>query len=177
MQSCWTFRLSIVIFCIGICITACTPTPQSKPTITFLGVATGSLVSDLNTLQFTDRFSANDGEIIGVIGLKEPADGSLAVATWFTPDDRNMPVGRTSLTFASGATVGRFSFASDEKWNASPYMLSVRIYEKDENGSSKEVFKNSIQFFVDMTDEDISVYMEEYNAWKQEQEEGSSSSI
>lgn len=148
----------------------------STPAIGFIGIAKGDLRSDVSTLAFADRFSASDHSLVGVVALKEPVSAGRAVATWFSPDDRTMPLGRTTVELGSGATVARFSFANKENWKPAPYMLDVRLEvparkSRPESPVYRETSSGSMHFFIGLTDRQVQTYVDDYIEWQRREEE------
>lgn len=145
-------------------LTACSA-GNDRPVISFIGVATGSLSTDLNRLHFQTQFTAMQRSIVAVVGFAHIKQGTTVQATWFSPDDRHMPLGRTSIVTESGATVTRFSFASTKDWQPAPYMLQIDAMTQ--NGNTQATGTGSLQFFIGMNDADIAAYQADYAGWKQ----------
>lgn len=144
-------------------LTAC-GSADLQPVINFIGVATGALATDLSSLHFSDRFAVTDRQLVGVAGFSHIEEGSTVQATWFSPDDRHMPLGRTSIVAESGATIVRFSFASSKNWQPAPYML--RIDAMTSRGERQFIGTGSLQFFIGQSDADIAAYQTELTEWK-----------
>lgn len=143
-------------------LTACTQNVQ--PVIQFIGIGEGNMQSDVNQLQFADRFEATQRELVAVVAFSQVQDGTTVQATWFSPDDRAMPLGRTSVVTASGATVARFSLASRTDWESSPYLLMIDAFIGE--GESRLTATGALHFFIDMTDTEIQTYKTEYEEAK-----------
>jgi len=138
-----------------------TPSPE----ISFIGISEGNLETSPDDFVFKDKFEPDQHEIVGVVGFSTVAEGTRVQATWFSPDDRKMPMGRKTITVASGATIARFSIASTQDWQPSPYMLDIRAMfgEADEVRTAS----GQVHFFIGMEDEDVTKYWEEWSAWKE----------
>lgn len=132
--------------------------------ISFIGVSTGTLASNLQDLNFAGTFPVDEHDLLGVVSFEKPMDGSTIHATWFSPDERRMPLGRSPVVLSSGATVARFSLQSKEDWEPSPFQLRIDVFEPGENG--KLTASGSVAFFVGMDDEEISAYMDDFTAWQ-----------
>lgn len=154
-------RLSL-LFAAAVSITACTP-KEPSPAINFIGISTGSVVTDLEELEFSETFPTSIRNILGVVSFAEVQNGTKVQATWFSPDDRRMPLGRHTIEVESGANVAKFSIARQEDWNAAPYMLDIRAFIGE--GEEQKTASGQVHFFVGMTDEEIAAYKEEYNTW------------
>lgn len=157
-------RLLPLLFVTVVCTGLASCTTDSPPVISFIGIATGTLVTDLNTMQFKSTFDPQDRNLVGVVGFEHIQQGSTVQATWFSPDDRRMPLGRTSIVTQSGATIARFSFASKDPWVPAPYMLQIDVYTGE--GDSMRSATGSVQFYIGMNDEEISSYRKEFAEWK-----------
>ena len=96
-------------------LTACGSVPP-PPSIKFIGIAEGTLQTDVQSLKFSDIFERKTRSIVGAVSLSKPMDGATVVGTWFSPDDRSMPLGRTNILLESGATLARFSLANANDW-------------------------------------------------------------
>lgn len=149
-------------------LVSCASTP-AKPVITFLGVGSGTLTSQLESVTFTDRFDPKQRGLIAVVGFRDTHDGMPVEATWFSPDDRRMPLGRTTILLASGANIARFSIASTVDWQKAPYMLQV--YARSGEGEEAQVASGSLSFFMGLSEKEIEDYRKEYAAWKVEEAE------
>ncbi len=144
-------------------LTGCT-SPHDSPVISFIGVATGNLVTDLADLRFSSTFERDERNLVGVVGFEYVKEGTTVQATWFSPDDRQMPLGRTSIVTQSGAKIARFSFGSRDAWTAAPYMLQIDAFTGE--GEQKQSATGSVSFFIGMSDADITAYRNDYLAWK-----------
>jgi len=131
-------------------------------------MSSGSLATDLNALEFRTDFNPEETSLLGVVAFDEIPDGSVVQATWFSPDDRRMPLGRTQIVTESGAKVARFSFARAIPWDPAPYLLQVHAWPKDHPEATAS---GSIQFFIGMTEEEKKTYADEFAAWKKTEEE------
>ena len=143
--------------------------PRTAPTIEFIGVSTGTLTTDVNQLNFKDRFSVKEHDIVAVVSFAQIEEGTRVQATWFSPDDRRMPLGRKEIVTQSGAKLARFSISSAEDWQPAPYMLDVRAMVGE--GEHMLTASGSLHFFIGMDDEDVLEYQEELAAYKKQQEE------
>jgi hypothetical protein len=132
--------------------------------IRFIGVATGSLVSPVNSLQFNTRFKATDHDLVGVVAFADVQNGTSVQATWFSPDDRRMPLGRTEIVTKSGATVARFSLSSKKNWDSAPFLFQVLASRGE--GEKQVTASGSLQFFIGMTDRDVKEYHDSYTEWE-----------
>lgn len=137
---------------------------EQQQTITFIGVATGSLTTNLEQLQFRSNFPADEHEIVAVVSLDQPYDGANVQATWFSPDERRMPMGRSSILLESGATIARFSLRSATDWNAAPFTLRIDVYHPGETATLTS--SGNTVFFIGMDQSQIDEYLKEFNAWK-----------
>ncbi|MEI8230565.1 MAG: hypothetical protein WCG83_05540 [Candidatus Peregrinibacteria bacterium] len=155
-----TFPFLSIAFSLMV-LTACGSVPSSA-TITFIGIAEGTLQTDVQLLKFSDMFERKNQSLIGAVSLSEPMDGATVVGTWFSPDDRSMPLGRTTILLQSGATLARFSFANSKNWEASPYMLDVRLQAPERKSITKEVASGSVHFFIGMEKGQIKEYSKNY---------------
>jgi len=139
-----------------------------QPVIQFIGISEGTLATTSNDLEFMQSFEATSRDLVGVVAFSAIADGSTVQATWFSPDDRSMPMGRTSIQTASGSKVARFTLSSQEDWESSPFMLDIRAWHGEEE--SRLTASGSVHFFTGMTDEEIMSYYEERRAWDDQKE-------
>ena len=137
--------------------------------MSFLGISEGTLETTYDDMEFTQKFAVTQRNLVGVVGFSHIQQGSTVQATWFSPDDRNMPMGRTSIQIASGATVARFTLSSVEDWEPSPYMLDIRAWTGE--GEQRKTASGSVQFFIGMADEEIREYLETYEEWQRRQQE------
>lgn len=142
---------------------ACTP-KVAGPKLSFIGIATGTLVTDLNALAFNSAFGTDDRNLVAVVGFEDVQEGTTVQATWFSPDDRQMPLGRTSIITQSGARIARFSFVSKDPWAAAPYMLQIHAFIG--GGKSMRSATGSVSFFIGMNDLQIAEYRREFESWK-----------
>jgi hypothetical protein len=131
-----------------------------KPTILFIGVGSGTLATEASAVQFRDRFSPQEHNILGVVALEKPSDGVSVQATWFSPDDRRMPLARRTIEMASGATVARFSFANSVDWESAPYMLQV--ITRAGEGEEAKTDSGSVRYYIGMEDSEIAAYLKEF---------------
>jgi len=155
---------------LALLLSACAPAP-ARPVIGFVGIGTGTLQTDLAQLSFRDRFEPSQRELIGVVAFEHVADGTIVQADWHAPDDRAPPLGRTTVVTQSGAKIARFSFARNEDWDASPYLLNVFALVGE--GEEQQTASGSVQFFIGMTDEEIAAYRDAYAAWEREEKDPS----
>lgn len=139
--------------------------PPLPPKIGFIGIAEGDLQSKLEDLKFTDRFDTDQRAIVGVVQFTQIADGTTVQATWFSPDDRRMPMGRTTITTQSGAKVARFSIASTEDWPRAPSMLDIRAMTGE--GERMRTASGSAHFFIGMKDREVEDYWKDFAAWQE----------
>lgn len=145
-------------------IVSCGPKPEQAE-ITFLGIASGTLKTPLNDLAFKDRFEVDENKLVAVVAFGESVDETDVQATWFSPDDRRMPLGRKSITMESGATIARFSFATNDEWQNSPFMLDIRT--KTGEGEEAKTSSGQLHFFVGLDEKQIVAYNDEYSAYKE----------
>lgn len=146
-------------------LSACSAVPP--PDIAFIGVASGTMLTAREDLRFGERFPAAIHSIIGVAALKQPANGARVQATWFSPDDRRMPLGRRMIMLESGATVARFTLTNTENWVPAPYMLDIRVYAPGKPDEAVvETGSGQVQFFVGMNEKAIAAYGEEFKEYQ-----------
>jgi hypothetical protein len=148
--------IALIALSLGAC------TPSSRPEISFIGIATGTLVTDLNQLQFSNQFDRNDRNLVAVVGFNALEEGTTVQATWFSPDERQMPLGRNSIVTQSGAQIVRFSFASKDPWNPAPYMLRIDAWKDPDTMLASS---GSLSFYIGMTDKQIADYRKEFSEW------------
>ncbi len=159
---------SLSLALIGLCIlTACGKTPVA-PKINFIGIGTGTLTSDVNKINFNQMFTVKERQLIAVVSFEKIEDGSTVQATWFSPDERSIPLGRTPIVTQSGARIARFSFASQVDWKAAPYELRIDVQSK--NGKPPLTTSGSLHFFIGMTEKDIQAYAQDYGAWMKQED-------
>lgn len=139
-------------------------TATTNTDINFIGIATGTLATDVNDLTFSPTFSVDDHEIVGVVSFDSIQEGSIVQATWFSPDDRRIPLGRKEIVTQSGAKVAKFSIANSATWEPSPYMLDIYVYNPTR---TKTTASGSTHFFIGMEEEAIREYLTEYRTYKQ----------
>jgi len=149
-------------------LSACTPVAQ-KPFIDFIGISSGTLATNLDELEFTDSFDVIQRNIVAVVSFSEIAEGTNVQATWFTPDDRRMPLGRKNIIVESGATIARFSLANREDWTPAPFMIDIRAQSGE--GETAKTASGQVHFFVGMTEDQIDEYKEEFEAWEEHERE------
>jgi len=152
---------SLFIFCVFL-LSACS---QDSPKIAFLGIAKGNLQTDVRSLEFNDTFEVKDRELIAAVSLDKPMNGTTVVGTWFSPDERSIPLGSTNILLASGATLARFFFANKEDWESAPYMLDVRL-QPPEGVTFRRTASGSLHFFIGMKKDGIQAYARDYLEWK-----------
>ncbi len=143
-------------------------TPTTDPTIKFMGISPGGMQSTLEELKFGDRFSEDIKEFVAVVALENAQDGTNVQATWFSPDERSMPLGRTTIVTQSGATIARFTFATTQEWNPFPYKLMVDVMNPE---TTKVSASGSLQFYIGMTDAQITQYQKEWTEYSNRFEE------
>ncbi len=151
----------VLVACAVIALVGCS---QQKPSIQFIGVSSGTLTTNIDSLRFRSNFLTNEHRILGVASFSAPMDGSSVSATWFSPDERQMPMGRTSIVLQSGATVARFSLQAKDDWKPSPFEFRIDVYAPGD--TNVLVASGSIPFFIGMSDAEIREYTEEYKAWQ-----------
>lgn len=144
-------------------MSGCSSAPK-KPMIRFIGVATGSLISPVDSLSFSTRFKATDHDLVGVVAFSDVQNGTNVQATWFSPDDRRMPLGRTEIVTKSGATVARFSLSSKKNWDSAPFVFHILASRGE--GEKQVTASGSTQFFIGMTDRDVKEYHDSYTEWE-----------
>ncbi len=137
-----------------------------QPVISFIGASTGTLATDVRAFKFSDHFSANDRQIVVLVSFKQISDATNVVATWFSPDDRSMPIGRKTIVTASGATMVRFSIASSIAWKPAPYKVLIDVVAQQNPHAQPMIASGSLQFFIGMRDDEIKQYRDAYAAWK-----------
>ena len=134
------------------------------PVLEFLGMSTGTLTTELSKLTFRDTFTITQHELVGVASFKSIADNTKVQATWFSPDERTMPLGRTIQITQSGAKVIRFSITARTNWKPAPYTLRL-----DALGSKGNITTSgSTLFFIGMKEQEIQEYFKEYAEWEKE---------
>ena len=161
MKSPSLFLLSLSCVFLG----ACSLQKSDQPVLGFIGIGTGTLATNLQQIQFRDRFTTEERELVAVAAFEKIRGGSTVMATWFSPDERRMPLGRTTIAIESGATVARFSFASKVPWEAAPYQL--RIDAMTGEGERVKTASGSISFYIGLSDSDVAAYQQEFAAWQQ----------
>lgn len=159
-----TFLLLSTTCLLGACSNAVV-----QPELNFIGIGSGTLVSDVNTIQYTQTFDPSARSLIAVVSFAKIMDGSTVQATWFSPDDRSMPLGRTSIVTKSGATLARFSFVSKENWQPAPYQLRIDV-QSGEDPTTMKTASGSLAFFIGMKENEIKAYLSDLAAWKREDE-------
>ncbi|HVW66653.1 MAG TPA: hypothetical protein VHA78_02885 [Candidatus Peribacteraceae bacterium] len=153
----------------GLCLvplllSACMRGGSDQPAINFIGIGTGTLVTDVNAIHFRNTFKTSETKLVGVVSFAHIAQGSTVQATWFSPDERVPPLGRTTITTESGAKIARFSFASKEPWKPAPYEL--RIDASTGKGENLKTDSGTLAFFIGMTQPDIDAYKKDYAAYQ-----------
>lgn len=143
------------------------PTGIVQPVISFIGISVGTLATPINQLTFRDRFTVNDRQLVALVSFEQITDGSEVWATWFSPDDRAMPIGRKTVFTQSGATLLRFTIASQDAWKPAPYALRVDAFAPHKPGERPLTATGSTQFFIDMTEREVGEYRAAYAEWKQ----------
>jgi len=138
------------------------------PTIQFMGISPGGMQTTLEELKFGDRFPATEKEFVAVISLENAADGTSVEATWFSPDDRTMPLGRTAIVTESGASIARFTLATTDSWKPAPYKVIVDVKESKNFITTAT---GSLQFFIGMTDKQIEAYQAEWTEFDRRNQE------
>lgn len=141
---------------------------EQKPVIQFIGMSVGTLETSLDALEFTEKFDTTDHTLVGAVQFAEVLEGTKVQATWFSPDERRMPLGRTTIITESGAMVARFSINSDVDWTPTPYLL--RIDAMYGEGEAMQTASGSTHFFIGMNDEEITSYHEEFRVWNEQKE-------
>lgn len=149
-------------------LAACGEQPVHQPAISFIGIGTGTLSTDLNAIRFTRSFTVKQTQLVAVVSFDEVDDGSTVQASWFSPDERLPPLGRTSIVTQKGATNARFSIMSNQgPWKPSPYL--VRIDITSGHGNRHKTASGSLSFFIGMKDKDIRAYEHDYAQWVKDQ--------
>lgn len=141
--------------------------PARKPAIEFIGMSSGTLTSDLNKVEFRSRFDITETKLVGVVSFADVQNKTVVQATWHSPDDRTMPLGRTQIVTQSGARIARFGFARGIPWDSAPYFLDIRAWPEEDPLLTAS---GSAQFFIGMKDEEIETYWTEKAAWEAERE-------
>ena len=136
---------------------------SAQPAISFIGMGTGTLATDLRTIRFQTTFDVSEQQLLGVVGFSSITDGTAVQATWFSPDERSMPLGRTTIQTESGASVARFSFASKDPWKKAPYLLRIDVETKK---GAIYTASGSIPFYIGMSEEEIGAYRKEFQEWQ-----------
>jgi len=157
----------ILLFSSFLAISACS-SPEAAE-ITFLGISSGTLTTAIDDLEFKDRFNKDEKNLVALVAFGESVDETDVQATWFSPDDRKMPLGRKSITMESGATIARFSFASTEDWQASPFMVDIRT--RTGEGEDVKTSDEQLHFFVGLDENKITAYWDEFNSYKEHEAE------
>ncbi|MBU0766183.1 hypothetical protein KKF55_00120 [Patescibacteria group bacterium] len=159
---------SIILLISSLLVSGCVSVSE-KPVIDFIGISTGTLTTELNDLNFRDQFEIYEHELVSAISFNTVPEGTQIQATWFSPDDRRMPLGRKTITTQSGAKIARFSLASKEDWAVAPFMLDIRANYGE--GDTALTASGQIHFFIGLNDEQIESYKNEYTAWKENEAE------
>ncbi|MDD5055255.1 MAG: hypothetical protein PHZ00_03220 [Candidatus Peribacteraceae bacterium] len=156
-------RTLIVTSLLVLLLTGCRSPEQAKPSIQFIGIGAGSLKTPVEEIRFRDMFDVGESELVGVVAFDHIEEGTTVQATWFSPDERRMPLGRTNIVTQSGATVARFSFASREPWQPAPYMLRIDAMKGE--GDEMLTASGSTSFFIGMKQRDVDRYRKEFDEW------------
>lgn len=157
-----------VIFTLTMTLSAC-GSEVVQPRINFIGIGSGTLASDVNAIQYAQTFSPDAKSLVAVVSFADIADKSTVQATWFSPDERTMPLGRTTIQTDSGAKLTRFSFVSKQEWEPAPYLLRIDV----QSGTDPKTMKTtsgSLAFFIGMDDKSIKAYLEDLAVWKYEEQ-------
>lgn len=162
-------RLALLIAVIAFVMIFFIDKTGTPPVIEFIGASTGTLTTDLKELKFKDRFETDEHQIVAVVSFAQIEQGSIVQATWFSPDDRRMPLGRKEIVTQSGAKLARFSIATTEDWKPAPYMLDIRAMTGE--GEKQLTATGSIHFFIGMDDDEVQEYWTEYQAYQDQQAE------
>lgn len=141
---------------------------EPRPIISFIGVSTGSLATGVQSLSFRDTFNPMHKELVGAVQFDRISDGTPVQATWFSPDERRMPLGRTTLQIASGAKLARFSIATKDAWQAAPYLLRIDTLDRKDNAITAS---GSVHFFIGMTLDEIKAYEKDFLEWQKQEAE------
>ncbi len=152
---------------LSLALAACMGAPSLPPQINFIGIGTGTLKTDINHIHFAQTFKPTDQALVAVVSFAHVEKGTTVQATWFSPDERQMPLGRTTITTQSGAKIARFSFASKQPWRPAPY--EVRIDAMTGQGTAMKTASGSLSFFIGMKDADIHSYLDSYLVWQKAQ--------
>lgn len=156
-----------IFVALGLLVLAgCGSTPDPK--IQFMGISPGGMQTTLEELKFGDRFPVSEKEFVAVISLENAVDGTSVEATWFSPDDRTMPLGRTAIITESGATIARFTLATTDTWKPAPYKVMVDVKEPKNFITTAT---GSLQFFIGMTDKQIEAYQAEWTEFDRRNQE------
>jgi hypothetical protein len=160
------------VLCVSFCsaallLSACSLGQPRQPQINFIGIGTGTLTTDVNSIKFRSTFSPKERQLVGVVSFSQIDSGTTVMATWFSPDDRTIPLGRTQINTQKDAHIARFSFASRQDWRAAPYML--RIDAIAGSGKYQRAASGSVSFFIGMRDADIKAYIQDYTDWQKAQ--------
>ncbi len=150
-------------FCV--LLTACS-SAAPQPIINFIGIGTGTLTSDVSKINFRQSFKVNEQQLVAVVSFGTIASGSTVQATWFTPDERVPPLGRTTIVTQSGARIARFSFASKDFWKPAPYEVRIDAYSG--KADQMRTASGTLSFFIGMKEADVQNYVKEYMAWQKE---------
>ena len=159
----------ILIALLVLPISACRSINDNGPDISFIGISSGTLATPLDELEFKDRFSTDELNLVAVVAFRDPVDETNVQATWFSPDDRRMPLGRKTIKMESGATIARFSFASREEWQNVPFMLDIRANLGE--GENRRTASGQLNFFVGMDDKQVASYWDDFNAYRDNERE------
>lgn len=130
---------------------------MTTPAMTFIGIGSGSLTSNLRAFVPQERISVSQRSVIGVVQFRGVPDGSSITASWFSPDDRSPPIGRSTATVSQGAQAARFLFATQHDWPPAPYQLHIDIQMGEK--SVVRTLSGSTRFFIGLSDAQIREYM------------------
>jgi hypothetical protein len=178
-----SFLGAIAAVCIIVAILLILWRRDTSPVLSVIGISKGTLETPLEELQFSERFDVADRNLVGVAVFKNVVDGTHVMATWFSPDERTIPLGRSTLIIASGATIVRFSIGAPGTWKPSPYQLRIDAavplkptpspLEKARRwvAPPPRTASGSVRFFIGMTDAQVQAYNEELEQWKKEDAE------
>ncbi|MBU0458527.1 hypothetical protein KJ652_02215 [Patescibacteria group bacterium] len=148
---------------ISLLLTACGGPKEEAAMIEFIGISSGTLTTDLDNLEFKESFELDERNLVAVVAFKKVNDETNVQATWFSPDDRRMPLGRKSIVTESGATIARFSLASQEDWQKAPFMLDIRAMVGE--GETMKTASGQLHFYMGMNEDEVESYNQEYAAW------------
>ena len=161
-------RNNIIILVCALMLASCVQPSEKEgiqPALSFIKISKGNLETPIDSLVFANTFEPIDRNLVGVVGFSAIPSGSTVQATWFSPDDRTMPIGRETIVTSDAVDVVRFSIAPSEDWKPAPYLLDIRAWSTDPLRAAT----GSTHFFIGLDDGQIEVYQKEYEEWRKGQ--------